>query len=156
MQILLKKVRQSESFCGPASLSSLLDFYGVKMGEREIGFLCGTTLEEGTSPEALVNFLERIGFKVVSNTHGSWKDLQKLTEKGKPVLVNWWSDYEYPPDGHYSLAYKVTDKSIFLMDPELGGYRRMSKKRFQNLWYDYLPDGRKNLRWYLFIENGPK
>ncbi|MBX4189518.1 C39 family peptidase [Candidatus Parcubacteria bacterium] len=147
----LKKVKQSSGFCGPASLSSLLHFYGIKMSERELGNLCETTAEYGTEPEVLRNTLRKLGFKAVAREHGTWEELKRLVTHETPVLVNWWSDYEKPADGHYSLVYKMTDKSIFLMDPELGGYRRMSKERFMRQWYDFYITGEKNTRWYLYI-----
>ncbi len=149
--IQLKKVRQSNGLCGPASFSSLLAFYGVRMSERELASLCGSSKEYGTEPEALVTGLKKLGFKVEAHERGTWPELKTLVTHGTPVLINWWSDYEKPADGHYSLVYKVTDKNIFLMDPELGGYRRMSKERFMRQWYDYYLSGRKNVCWLLYI-----
>jgi ABC-type bacteriocin/lantibiotic exporter with double-glycine peptidase domain len=151
-EISVKKIRQSESFCGPASLVSLLDYYGVKMSEKQLGKLCGTTVALGTEPEDLVRVLKELGFKVTAKTHGTWAELKRLVTHGTPVLVDWWSDYFPPAGGHYSLVYKLTDKSIFLMDPELGGYRRVSKDRFMCNWYDFYEDtGEKNYRWYMYI-----
>jgi ABC-type bacteriocin/lantibiotic exporter with double-glycine peptidase domain len=149
--IKLKIVRQSSSFCGPASLSSLLDFYGVKLSEKQLGKLCGTTVEAGTEPAGLVRTLRHLGFKPVAKELGTWAELTKIITDGTPIIVNWWSDYEKPADGHYSVAYKITNKSIYLMDPELGGYRRMSKDKFMCQWYDFYASGRKNSRWYLYI-----
>ncbi len=151
MDIKLKKVKQSSGFCGPASLSSLLDYYGVKMSERELGNLCGTSKALGTEPEVLLEVLKKLGFKAVAKRNGTWEDLQKLVTHGTPVLVDWWSDFGKPAEGHYSLVYKVTDDKISLMDPEIGGYRTMGKERFMKLWYDFYLSGKKNDQWYLYI-----
>jgi ABC-type bacteriocin/lantibiotic exporter with double-glycine peptidase domain len=150
--IKLKAIRQSSGFCGPATLSSLLDFYGVKMSERQLGDLCRTTTHSGTEPQMLVQVLNDLGFKTVAKTNGTWAELKSIVTRGTPVLINWWSDFEKPADGHYSLVYKVTDKLIFFMDPELGGFRRMGKERFMEQWYDFYLDGRKNNRWFLYIK----
>ncbi|MEX2010386.1 MAG: cysteine peptidase family C39 domain-containing protein [Parcubacteria group bacterium] len=152
MPILLKKIRQSESFCGPASLVSLLDYYGVRISEKELGRLCGTTISKGTEPEDLIRVLKKLGFKVFSKEQGTWSEIREIVSRGTPVLVNWWSDYELPSDGHYSLVYRMTDKSIYLMDPELGGYRRMQRAKFMRQWYDFYANGRRNSRWYLYIK----
>jgi ABC-type bacteriocin/lantibiotic exporter with double-glycine peptidase domain len=151
MDIKLKKIRQSSGMCGPASLSSLLDFYGVKMSERELVSLCGASKQYGTEPEDLVRVLNNLGFKAVARQNGTWAELKKLVTHGTPVLVNWWSDFEKPADGHYSLVYKVTNDTLHMMDPELGGYRRIGKERFMKLWYDFYVTGKKNTRWYLYI-----
>ncbi|MDB5194624.1 MAG: hypothetical protein JWN50_638 [Parcubacteria group bacterium] len=152
MPIKLKPIRQSSGFCGPASLSSLLDFYGVRMSERQLGDLCRTTKESGTDPHTLVQVLKDLGFNAVAKNNGTWAGLKKLVTRGTPVLVNWWSDFEKPADGHYSLVYGLTDTRISLMDPELGGFRQMGKERFMKQWYDFFLNGEKNDRWFLYIE----
>ncbi len=153
LPIKLKTVHQSSGFSGPATLSSLLDFYGVKMSERQLGDLCRTTTHSGTEPQILVQVLNDLGFKTVSKVNGDWVSLQKLVTRGTPVLINWQSDIDKALHGNYSLVYKVTNSLIFFMDPEIGGYRRMGKERFLKQWYDFYLDGRKNARWYLYIKN---
>ena len=122
------------------------------MSERQLGDLCRTTTHSGTDPRVLVQVLKDLGFNAIAKDKGTWNELKKLVTRGTPVLVNWWSDFGKPADGHYSLVYRVTDSNIFLMDPELGGYRRMGKKRFMDQWYDFFLSGEKNDRWYLHIE----
>jgi len=151
MDIKLKKVKQSSGLCGPASLSSLLDFYGVKMSERELASLCGSSKAYGTEPEDMLRVLKNLGFKAKAKPNGTWAELKKLVSEGTPVLVNWWSDFSSPADGHYSLVYNVTPETIYLMDPEIGGYRHMGKERFMSQWYDYYLTGKKNTRWYMYI-----
>ena len=151
MEISLKPIRQTSGFCGPASLACLLDFYGIKMSQRELGNLCRTTSKYGTEPEMLTETLAKLGFSPVAKEHGSWETLKKLIDKSTPVVVNWWSDYREPADGHYSVVYKMTDTSIYLMDPELGGPRRIAKSTFLKNWYDFYASGKKNTAWYLYI-----
>lgn len=121
------------------------------MSERELVRLCGSSKQYGTEPAALIEALEKLGFKVVAKDNGTWEDLEKLVTHGTPVLVNWWSDFEKPHDGHYSIASSVTKNSITLMDPEIGGLRRLGKARFMRQWYDYFVTGGRNERWYLYI-----
>jgi ABC-type bacteriocin/lantibiotic exporter with double-glycine peptidase domain len=151
MPITLNPVQQTSGFCGPASLAILLDFYGVKMSQRQLGDLCGTTSKYGTEPEMLLEALSKLGFSPIASEHGSWETLKDLIDRDIPVLVNWWSDYDEPADGHYSVVYKMTDSSIYIMDPELGGSRRMSKSKFLKNWYDFYASGKKNTAWYMYI-----
>ncbi|MDB5266736.1 MAG: hypothetical protein JWN89_551 [Parcubacteria group bacterium] len=150
--ISLKPIRQSASFCGPASLVSLVQYYGKNMTEPELGRLCGTTTENGTEPEALAKGLKKLGFKVKTKDKGTWNELKTLVDSDTPVLVNWWSDYGAPADGHYSVVYKMTGRTLWMMDPELGGFRRMTKAKFMRQWYDFYINGKKNTRWYLYIQ----
>jgi len=150
--IKLKPVEQSSGFCGPASLVSLLDYYGYKSTEKELAKLCNATEELGTEPDDLIKGLKKLKVKAVAQQFGSWSTLKKLIDAGAPVLVNWWSDYGLPHDGHYSVVYRMTDKSIYLMDPELGGSRRMTKAKFMRQWYDFYLNGKKNTRWYMYIQ----
>jgi len=122
------------------------------MSEKELGDLCGTTKENGTEPEALIKALRKLGFNTKGQQHGTWADLKKLIDADTPVLINWWSDYGAPADGHYSVVYKMTDKTISMMDPELGGFRKMTKAKFMRQWYDFYRDGSKNDKWYLYIK----
>ena len=139
--------------CGPASLVSLLDYYGVKKTEKQLAKLCNSTLEYGTSPASLVKTLEGLGFPVRATENGTWSDLKRLIDKDIPVLIDWWSDHSKPAGGHYALAYKITPESIYLMDPEIGDYRRMAKQRFLRNWYDFTADTNKPVRrWYLYIK----
>lgn len=149
--IKLKPVEQSPSMCGPASLSSLLYFYGHEASEAELAKLCNSTVKDGTEPEALVEALKTLGYKVVAKQNGSWEELKDLVSGGTPVLVDWWSDFEEPHDGHYSLIYEVSDNGLSIMDPEIGAERYIPKDKFLNQWYDFYLDGRTNYRWYLYI-----
>ncbi|MBX4200063.1 C39 family peptidase [Candidatus Parcubacteria bacterium] len=149
--IKLKPVLQSSSMCGPASLASLLDFYGYHTSEEELVKICNATEEFGTEPGDLVRGAESLGFRVVAKAEGTWEDLERLVQEGTPVLVNWWSDYEEPYDGHYSVVSEMSDTHITLMDPEIGADRRIEKEKFLNKWYDFYRDGRTNYRWYMYI-----
>ena len=153
--IILKPFRQSASFCGPASLVSLLGYYNIKMSEKELGELCGTSEKYGTEPEAVLNTLKKLGFNALAKQFGTWDELKGLIDRGTPVIIDWWSDYGAPADGHYSVVYKMTDKTISMMDPEIGGFRKMTKAKFMRQWYDFYNDGSKNTRWYLYIKKDP-
>jgi len=151
MDIKLKKVKQSSGMSGPASLSSLLYFYGVKMSERELASLCGSSKGYGTEPDDMLRVLKNLGFKAKAKADGTWSEIKKLVLDGTPVLVNWESDSPKPKDNHYSLVYNVTPETVHMMDPEIGGYRRLGKERFMGLWHSTSISGKKSTRWYLYI-----
>jgi len=151
--ISLKKIKQSPSMCGPASLVSLLDFYGIQKDESELAALCNSTLEHGTPPANIVAALKQLGFTVMAKENSSWADLTTLTGQGVPVMVNWWSEFELPADGHYSVAFRVTSDLIHLMDPEIGDDRIMTKDVFLRNWYDFIGEEKTPItRWSLHVK----
>jgi len=156
--IKLKKVREIPGFCGPASLESLLHYYGVNLSQKQIAKLVHAkkyagTSDFGTNHKDIIAALKKLGFSVVARDHGTWQELKKLTEKGIPVLVGWFT-LTGVPDDHFSLAYKVTNQHVYLMDPEIAKTRKMSKEKFLGLWWDM--DTPKNYRvdkWSLYIQS---
>ena len=64
-------MRQTPAFCGPASLESLLDYYGVKRTERELRRLCRATREEGTDHAPMLQALRKLKLHPRSGRHGT-------------------------------------------------------------------------------------
>jgi predicted double-glycine peptidase len=40
---------------------------------------------------------------------------------------------------HYSPVVKVTDKNVWLVDPDIGKIRRLSHRRFNAVWFAFDP-----------------
>jgi len=147
-----KLVEQTPGYCGPASLVSLLDFYGIEKNEEELARLCGTMREEGTYHVAMVNVLTGLGFNVVAKEGGTWEELKRLMAEGVPVLVGWFSDDPLPAGDHFSLVYRVDDERLWMMDPEEGKYREIKKEKFLKNWYDFDTSQNKLVKgWYLYV-----
>ena len=137
--INLKPYRQKPAYCGPASLKMVLELYGMKKSESELGRLTDCSPEMGTSGAKIVEAATKLGFRAFQKDGASIADIQKWVKKGIPVIVNWFSVNE----GHYSVAVEVTKKSISLMDPELARVRRMSVQKFEHFWFDFLPTSKR-------------
>ena len=136
--INLKPHRQKPAFCGPASLKMVFGYYGIKKSETELARLCGTDPENGTRAHRMVATAKQCGLQSFFKDNTSLAELRKWVEgKGVPVIVNWFSVDE----GHYSPVVAVTDKTITLMDPELGRARRMTLEKFLGVWFDFNPPG---------------
>lgn len=143
-----KMVLQDTNYtCGPASLESLLAWYGLEIPQEHLAVLCQTTEADGTSPENMGNALLSLGFTVQEKIGGTWKELRNLTSSGTPVLIGWFTDFEEPGEEHYSIAYHVTDAEITMMDPEIGNTRTLPKQDFLKRWAQAKP-----LNWYCTIE----
>lgn len=149
--IKLKPFRQSPSFCGPASLKMVLDYYGLHKTEKELGELCQTTFEHGTDHDSLVRATEILGFQVQQKANASLKELKQLVDQDIPVIVGWFSTDE----DHFSVVVEVTEREIHLVDPELDqGQWEMTWSAFAEVWYDN--DGPENTRvvhWMMWISS---
>lgn len=96
---------------------------------------------------------ESLGFTVHAKEHGTWEELQELINNNTPVVVNWWSNFTEPADGHYSVAFNITDENISIMDPEIGDYRELLKQKFLESWHDIDPHTNKPVTaWYLYVK----
>jgi ABC-type bacteriocin/lantibiotic exporter with double-glycine peptidase domain len=133
--IKLKPYRQKPGFCGPSCIKIVLELYGVKKSENELGRMTDCSPTIGTSGAKIVEAAKALGFRAFQKDGASIADIQKWVKKGVPVIVNWFSVNE----GHYSVAVEVTKKSISLMDPELARVRRMSVEKFEHFWFDFSP-----------------
>lgn len=152
MRLDLKLFEQSAGLCGPASLVSLLGYYGMDYTEAALAKIMKGTEHDGTHPEDIVAGLRSLGLEVVSGSDGTWGKLQELNEKGVPVLILWHSDIDGPPDGHYSVVVDVSDELLTIMDPQFGVYIEIPKEKFLSNWHDTDPrTGEKIYNWYLYV-----
>lgn len=131
--INLKPFRQTAGLCGPASLKMILEYYGISASESAIARAAGASRKKGASQEGLIKAAKYFGLKAFAKEKSSFEDLRRFIEKGKPVIVDWFSGDE----GHYSVVVGIDKKDIFLMDPESAGIKRMSLEKFRRIWFDF-------------------
>lgn len=141
--------RQTPSFCGPASLKILFDYYGKTFTEAELGELCNTTIEHGTNHADMIAAVKKLGHEPVVKENATFDDLKEWIDNGVPVIVGWWST----DDDHYSVVYGLDDKNIHLMDPELDeGRRSMPREEWDKVWYDFESPARFRVeRWMMAV-----
>ncbi len=144
--ITIKPVEQSNNYnCGAAALESLLGFYDVSYDHRDLEKLCESSPEHGTSPEGLIKGIESLGIKSIQEI-SSWEKLESHIKNQTPVMVEWYSDFIEPGDGHYSVVFDISTEEIYLMDPEIGKTRVLKKDDFLKRWSHSEP-----ANWSLFI-----
>jgi len=131
------------SYCGPASLKIVLDYYGVVKTEKELGKMSGWDKNLGVDEKGIKKAAEVLGFNVKIKDNSSYSDIQKWLAKGVPVIVDWFTkgriDYTDSDvsDGHYSVVAGFDGKFIYLQDPEIGKIRKLSRKDFMKVWFDF-------------------
>jgi hypothetical protein len=141
----------TEYTCGPASVITLLRYYGKSGDEMTIASEMGTSSTCGTTPDQMTNWLNSHGFKASWHEHGNLDTLLYRLKQNIPVLVEW-SDW----GGHWVLASgydsrntdNLMDDVIIFSDPydrhddNPDGFTWFNAQRFYYMWYDALLFGR--------------
>lgn len=132
----IKPFRQKTGFCGPACLKMVLSYYGIEKTEKELAVIANTTKKDGTPESGMIDAAKNLGLNVELKNDCTMKDLEiYVKEKKIPVIVAWFSEYV----GHYSVVVDIDQENIYLMDPELGHMKAMTRARFKTLWFSF-PD----------------
>lgn len=134
------------SFCGPAVIKMVLDFYGIEKTEAEVAQLSNKDEDLGISDQDIKRVFEGAGLKVEIKNFASFGDIQSALDKKAPVIVDWMTRgrYDYDEDevadGHYSVVVGIDEENISLQDPEIGRIRTIPKEDFIRVWFDFTSD----------------
>lgn len=132
-----------KSYCGPASLKIVLDYYSVDKTEKALAKIAGWKKDLGVDDKGIKKAAQQLGFKVSIKNNSSFKDVQKWLDREVPVIVNWFTRgrNDYPEsetaDGHYSVVMGLDDKFIYLQDPEIRKMRKLGREDFMRVWFDF-------------------
>lgn len=152
--------------CGPAAIMSLLRWYDALSDqsmnhetEMLIAQAMGTgdmnSYHPGTTPEQMVNWLQRNGFQATLGYNGTMEMLRENLKNGIPTLVEWidWGGHWVVVTGYHAASespIKGPD-TIFFADPAVhwfsvnnpDGVSSFNALRFQDMWFDaqYLKPG---------------
>ncbi len=132
----LKCIKQRPSWCGPACLEMVSDYFGRKTPQDEWARRSGTTLAHGTPAKKMMAAAKQKGFDAITQDNATFSDIQFWLKKKIPVMVNWFSADE----GHYSIVVKLDSEYIWLADPEIARTRKMDRKTFFRVWFDFHGD----------------
>jgi len=117
--------------CGPTALCYFLHMHGIEAQPDILEDHLGTTPEDGTSHEGIVQYLRLIGFPLIAGEI-------PLHQVRLPMLVNFWEG----TDGHYAVIediYITTSGTqgnrIYLRDPADGLLHIHSFEDFTKNWY---------------------
>ncbi len=127
-------VAQTYNNCGPASIVSVLSYYGIRSSQAEVAQVLrphGGYMLAGVIPP----FVERYGLKATRFKNGSLENLRQLTAAGIPVIVLQWMNR---PGGipHFRVVRGYDDATglMWLSDPIYGANVYVSYADFERLW----------------------
>lgn len=131
------------SYCGPASLKMVLEFYGIQKTEEELAVIMDWDKDSGVDDQAIKKAAESFGLKAEIKNKSNFQDIEKWLSRKVPVIVDWFTsgrlDYTESdvPDGHYSVVVDLDEEYIYLQDPEIGHIRKLEKEDFMTVWFDF-------------------
>jgi ABC-type bacteriocin/lantibiotic exporter with double-glycine peptidase domain len=133
-------------------LKIVLAYFGKQVSEKLIAKACRASRRSGTSGTNLVNGAKRFGFRAEFLDHSDLRTIEKWLRRGVPVIVDWMSTVAARGTatacGHYSVVCGLDKHHILLQDPGIGRRRRLSRRNFLNVWFDFkrvFPKGRDDL-----------
>ena len=154
-------VAQTFNNCGPAALSMMLSYYGIRVDQQTLADILRPTNnrtgkgdDKSTTPEKLAAQAETYGLVAYFRPNGSIDLLKRLTAKGYPMMVRTLlvSDEDY---AHYRVVrgYDESKKTIIEDDGFQGKNVSIAYNDFLFLWkpfnYGYVvfaaPDKRAEL-----------
>ncbi len=150
--------------CGPAAVENLLkritgEWFDYEQLMRDL-----KTTEQGTDPENIREYLDRMGLRVFADGNGSVECLEWLMSRGMQILVGWQKDgteqdAEKLLCGHYSLVDRIEGERIYFLEPdawdihdEPDGQAQIEKQDFYKRWRDMSTAGKYYERWFLGVK----
>ena len=109
----------------------VLSYYRIDLTHEQIESALGTSKEDGTDTQPIINFLIANKLKVVINDRSSIKDIEQSIEQGQPMLItiDKWE--------HWVIVYGYSQNRIFLMDSNKKRFlNSMSRSEFEQRWDD--------------------
>jgi ABC-type bacteriocin/lantibiotic exporter with double-glycine peptidase domain len=124
-------VKQDRQQCGPASLASVLSFYGVSVQANSVSEVTYDPRIGGSLITDLENFARRLGFRTESG-QGTVEKVKGFINQKMPVIVLIDLGFWLASKPHYLVLFGYTEKGFIAHDGE-----RASKI------YDYSEFGKK-------------
>jgi ABC-type bacteriocin/lantibiotic exporter with double-glycine peptidase domain len=143
LQLPTGHFRQSRAMCGPACLRIVFAYFGKHVSESQIAKTCRSSPHSGTTGKNLMKGAKRFGFNAEVIDDSNFRTIAKWLGRGVPVIVDWMSTaslgrgHAAMAGGHYSVVCGLGKDHIVLQDPAVGGRRRLSRRSFRNVWFDF-------------------
>lgn len=148
-KIITKKfphVYQTFNNCGPATLSMILGFYGISMGQKEIGEIMrpyqnpkGDNDDKTIFPQEFADFARERGLEAKTGPAGTIEFLKEVVAKAEiPVIVKGWLR-QNEDIGHFWIVkgYTEREKVLITDDSYHGPNRKISYSSFLQLWQPF-------------------
>ncbi|WP_045233519.1 C39 family peptidase [Deinococcus pimensis] len=130
-------VAQTYNNCGPASIVSVLDYYGFKKSQDEVRLVLRPN-GGYMKADVIDPYLRPFGLRATRFKNGSAEHLRRLVAQGVPVIVLQWLD-RVGGIPHFRVVRGYDDKSgvFWISDPIYGANVYLRYEDFDTLWGVY-------------------
>jgi predicted double-glycine peptidase len=125
--------QQRDGACGPASLKIVLNFFRIKVTEKQLMKDCRHSNACGEEAEVLLEAAKKYKLKGFLIHNADIKDIRKYLKKKYLMIVDWFEE----DDGHFSVVSHIDKENIYLQDPSLGHVRAMRLDIFKRVWFTF-------------------
>lgn len=132
-------VRQTYNACGPASITQVLAYFGLKMEMADVSRRTRPSETSYMSAQAIVNFAPQVGMEARLFTNGSLGTVKAAIKNGLPIIAlqsHITDAGKVIPHWRVVMGYNDPTSQVYLMDPLLG-YVSMGYADFARVWADH-------------------
>jgi len=118
--------QETDYTCAIASILNVLSRFGnLEHNESEVASICNTTSDSGTTPKAIMNFLNSKGHATLFLENSSIEEIEKQKELGNEIILL------ISVDVPHCVVYNSNDGNhIFYDDPYFGENQSVRIKKF--------------------------
>jgi len=130
----IPKIKQLRNYCGPAVLSSVMQYFGRQITQEEVGKDVYDRINGSTNGADMLYYARAKGFSAYS-WNSSVQDVKKKLAAGAPVIVLQ-QNSKVDTSGHYRILTGFNDKTgeFSVMDPYYDEITKLSYEDCGKLW----------------------
>jgi ABC-type bacteriocin/lantibiotic exporter with double-glycine peptidase domain len=139
----LPKTRQAENWtCGANVVQKVCEYYGEDYREMDLVKILGSTPDNGTDLQPIIDFLIEAKFKVDVKENMTIDELKKYIDKDIPVIlmIQAWvkdeSEYKGWSNGHFTVCIGYTRDELLFADPSLYDIGYIPNNKLLERWHD--------------------
>lgn len=127
------RIKQLTNYCGPACVASVMQYYGAKTGQEEIGKAIYSPSERATTGADMLFYSREAGYAAYT-WNSSIEDVKKKLAAGLPVIVLEYNS-DWDSSGHYRVlvGYSDVSQKFFVVDPYYDK-TEMSYRETEKFW----------------------
>jgi len=121
-------VSQLPAYCGPASATMMLSFWGYETDQEKVGKLAKTKVPGGTGPKNLIKAVRTVTNNKVSGALVQYDEINNLKDEIKgwisegALVILWFSKpvvFKGTGAGHFVLCIGIEGDELIIMDPSV-------------------------------------
>lgn len=144
--------QKTQYTCAAATLKAVLSYLGFDIPEEVLTILVRIKKRNGAETTQIVDAAKKLGFRTFERSF-TIEEAKRITDKGIPIICDIQS-FTKPGAGHYVVLAGIEGGSVYLMDPNVEGNKRIIPlEEFSERWWDreMRPPHKLMIRWGIVV-----